>query len=581
MATPVALALVAACTSTSTLDPLGHHGESTSLPPALPAEVSHPVDGFSGVVLDGDQHPVPGAIVRFQATDVATTTDNDGAFELPGNGVDELVSITAWAEGFYISNAIVAEGQPGIVIELHRFEQTDNADYDWLTSVDGPEGPGCAECHSAEATDLEYPLPVDEWLVDAHAQSAVNPRFLTTYAGTDMYGNRSPDTVFIPSFTSRHNEAGYQYVALPHDPNQPYYGPGYQVDYPNSAGNCANCHVPGSAARPNQAYAVDVTEVEGVEQQGIFCDFCHKIYDVRLDETTKLPDPDLPGAMSYVFMRPAEGHQFFAGPYDDVAPGEDTYAAVQTESAFCAACHFGVFWGQRVYDSYGEWLASPYSDPEEGRTCQDCHMPSTGASLIATPEAGAHDRDPATVFGHRMPGALDADLLSDAVTLEIEADRAQDEIGVRVVITNDNTGHHIPTDYPGRQLLLVVEAFDEAGDRLEQTAGPVLPDWCGTGDPNDGSFAGLAGEAYAKVLRETWTGYWPTVAYWNPFEVIADTRIPAFGTASSEYTFQAAHPGPVRLSIRLLLRRSFAELMEWKDWDTPDMLVAEAATLLE
>ena len=43
-------------------------------------------------------------------------------------------------------------------------------------------------CHSREGTDLPSMLPVDEWLLDAHSQSAVNPRFLTMYAGTDALG---------------------------------------------------------------------------------------------------------------------------------------------------------------------------------------------------------------------------------------------------------------------------------------------------------------------------------------------------------------------------------------------------------
>ena len=86
--------------------------------------------------------------------------------------------------------------------------------------------------------------------------------------------------------------------------------------------------------------------------------------------------------------RPFNGHQFFAGPFDDVAPGEDTYTPIQKESAYCAPCHFGKFWEVEIYNSYGEWLDSPYSDPETGQTCQDCHMPPGLNDRFASIDAG-------------------------------------------------------------------------------------------------------------------------------------------------------------------------------------------------
>jgi len=41
---------------------------------------------------------------------------------------------------------------------------------------------------------------------------------------------------------------------------------------------------------------------------------------------------------------------------------------------------------------------------------------------------------------------------------------------------------------------------------LLQLEGPTIPQWCGTGDPNQGYYAGLAGTAYAKILEQLWTG---------------------------------------------------------------------------
>ena len=180
-----------------------------------------------------------------------------------------------------------------------------------------------------------------------------------------MGGNQSPNTRY-----GFHKDYGR--FPLRPDPNELYYGPGYKLDFPDTAGNCAACHTP--AASVNEPYGVDPREVTGVPAEGVPCDFCHKVWDVRLDSNSGLPFENMPGVLAYEFRRPPEDHQFFAGPLDDVAPGEDTYSPLQTQSQFCAPCHFGVFWGTVIYDSFGEWLHSPYNDPQNGKTCQDCHF---------------------------------------------------------------------------------------------------------------------------------------------------------------------------------------------------------------
>jgi hypothetical protein len=175
--------------------------------------------------------------------------------------------------------------------------------------------------------------------------------------------------------------------------SQPYYGPGYKLDFPNTSGNCAACHLP--AAAIDNAYGIDPAKAAGVEKEGVACDFCHKVWDVRL-ASNGLPQPNMPGVLSFEFRRPPEGHQFFAGPFDDVAPGEDTYSPLQQQSRFCAPCHFGMFWDTTIYNSFGEWLESPYS-AEDGKTCQDCHMPHLGATYFALPDKGAAERDPQAI----------------------------------------------------------------------------------------------------------------------------------------------------------------------------------------
>ena len=525
--------------------------------------------GITGLVIDETGLPVADAVVRVQTTEIFTITDEMGQFSLANIPKGRNVFITAWKSGYFIVGVPAKPGDNEVEIEIHAHGEEDNPDYTWLPSEHHPgegEHQGCAACHSNVGTQEATSLPVDEWLLDAHSQSAINPRFITMYNGTDVLGHQSPITRYASS-------RDYGEFPLPPDLTKPYYGPGYKLDFPETDGNCAACHTP--AASVNAPYGVNPTLTEGVAAEGIPCDFCHKIWDVKLDPETQLPYLNMPGVLSYEFRRPKEGHQFFAGPYDDVAPGEDTYSPIQQESAFCAPCHHAVFWDTLVYNSYGEWLNSPYSNPETGQTCQNCHMPAGLADHFALPEVGGLVRDPETIRSHKMTGAMDEAFMQDAVTMSVEADRVGDEINVQVDIFNDNTGHHIPTDSPLRHLILVVEVFDANGQRLAQIGGSVVEDCAGIGDPANGYYAGLSGKVYAKILEDLWTEISPSGSYWNPTRIISDNRIAAMQTDSSRYDFSAPNHGSITLKINLIFRRAFIEMMDQKGWDVPDIIIAE------
>lgn len=534
-------------------------------------------DTISGVVL-GHAGPIADALVRVQTTEIYSLSDADGEFTLSGLALEESISVTAWASGYYIVAAQnILPGSREVEIHLEKHSDTDNPDYEWLPSEYHPgqgEDQGCAECHSNQGTDLPYTLPVDEWLQDAHSQAALNPRFVTMYNGTDVQGNQSPPTQFGSS-------RDYGSFPLRPDPNKPYFGPGYKLDFPETDGNCAACHTP--AASVNDPYGIDPTKLNGVPAEGVPCDFCHKIWNVRLDGNSGLPYPNMPGVLSYDFRRPFEGHQFFTGPLDDVAPGEDTYSPLQEESQFCAPCHFGVFWDTVIYNSFGEWLESPYSDPDSGQTCQDCHMPPQGVTYFARPERGGLSREPETIFSHRMPGASDESLLQNAVTMDVSAQRAGEKATVEVTIINDQTGHHVPTDSPLRQMILLVEVRDKEGKALGQVDGPSIPEWAGVGNPSEGYLAGLPGKGYAKILEELWTEISPSGAYWNPTRVVSDNRLAAFETDTTSFGF-ALPDGDEKqeytVIAKLIFRRAFKKLMDQKGWDAPDILMAEESSRL-
>ena len=202
-------------------------------------------------------------------------------------------------------------------------------------------------------------------------------------------------------------------------------------------------------------------------------------------------------------------------------------------------------------------------------------MPPLGVSHFARPDQGGLERDPDTIFSHRMPGAADEELLGNALTLSAEARREGSTLIVDVTVVNDQTGHHVPTDSPLRQVILLIEARKLGGKPLNLLEGPVIPDWGGIGDPEDGYYAGLPGKAYAKILQELWTEVTPSGAYWNPTRIVSDNRLAAFESDTSSFSFDLESEDEATIQIKLIFRRAFIEMMDQKSWDAPDILMEE------
>lgn len=523
---------------------------------------------IQGIVFD-ESGPVSGATVRIQATMIETETDEKGLFELEASE-DVPVTLSAWKHGYYSSRAVdTAPPAEGVELILHRYQTEDNPEYVWALPFD--EDPSVSTCSECKAHIVE------PWRENAHAGAALNPRFLSMYLGTDLLGNQSPLTRYAFS-------RDYGRFPLPPIMDETYYGPGYKLDFPYTAGNCGACHIPGAAL--DDPYGADPLAVEGADRFGVHCDYCHKVADVLLDPVTSMPYQNMPGVLSSDVRRSFENEEgelvaLFFGPFDDPNVDEgDTYLPLIQESAFCAPCHFGVFWDTVIYNSYGEWLDSAYSDPEDGVTCQECHMPAPsvfdGEILTnVAPGRGGLERDPTTLRAHSQLGASDVEFLQNAVTMQVKTTMSSGRLVVDVAITNDKTGHHVPTDSPLRHLILLVEAIDSFGKPLVLRSGPILPSWCGEGSPTEGNYADLPGVAYAKVLEELWTEISPSGAYWNPTRIVSDNRIAALDTATSSYTFVVPGDGEVHVHATLLFRRAFKDLMDQKSWDVPDILMEE------
>jgi hypothetical protein len=495
------------------------------------AAFAQPYATVSGLVVDEAGQPVPRARVRIQATSPYTLTAADGSFVLDGLSPGVTVTVSAWKDAYYCAKQEgVVPPAGGITLTLRLYQTNDNPDYDWIppTGTDS-----CASCKPA-VTGL--------WLEnDQHARAGTNPRFFSLYNGSDLSG-----TVVI--------------------------SPGYELDFPGTAGNCAACHAPGTAV--DAPFTTNMNALVGVDRDfGVHCDFCHKVADVYLNPATGQPYPNAPGVMSMDVRRPFPGprYQLFFGTFDDDnVPEEDTYLPLIEQSQFCAPCHQFSFWGTPIYQSFREWQESRYR--QEGIECQVCHTPAPsvyrGQVLTnVAPGMGGVERDPLKIHAHTMPGAADENLLRNTVTMTLDARQVGGSIQATVAITNTGAGHHVPTDHPGRHMILAVTATAALGQPLPQLGGPTVPDW-------GGAQAGLPGQAFAKVLQDVQTGAKPVVSYWKQALIVGDNRIPADGVDRSVYIFAApAATGPVTVTAELRFRRLFQAEMDARGWPTPDIVM--------
>jgi hypothetical protein len=498
---------------------------------AITGVSAHPLASVSGAVYLVDGRPAAGAWVRVQTTSNLTYAAPDGGFTLSGLTEGVTVTVSAWYTGCKVGWAVVAPPTLPITITLKPYDTRDDAAYAWNTSYADPANPtlGCGHCMAPS---------FQEWQATAHAGSGVNPRFFSLYNGTDITGTQVSS-------------------------------PGYKLDFPDTAGNCATCHAPGAAY--DAPFTTDMNALTGVNREGVFCEFCHKVGAVYLDPATGRPYHNAPGVFSMRLYRPYPGDQLFFGSLDDVTR-RVSYLPLERKSQFCAPCHQFSFWGTPIYESFKEWQESPY--PAQGVECQTCHMPPGTSPTFVLPEKGGLARDPARLASHLDLGVKDLAFMQSTVAMSLTARPIAGAVQVDVTLTNVGAGHHVPTDFPGRHMILVVTAMDAQGYALPQRGGSTVPEW-------GGAQAGLPGQAFAKVLRDGQTGESPVVSYWKQAFIVSDNRIPALGSDTSVYTFTVLSAGgPVTVTAELRFRRAFQDVMDAKGWSAPDIVMGEAHTTL-
>jgi hypothetical protein len=237
---------------------------------------------------------------------------------------------------------------------------------------------------------------------------------------------------------------------------------------------CFRCHTP-TAADLGQEVAA---------REGVTCTVCHRVTEEAFGTVASFTGGFRLSGKKEIYGPHARPFQMPMLMHTTMAPVESAHVL---RPELCATCHTvitpvldaagkaqGDFYEQAPYL---EWLAS--NGGETGQTCQQCHMPELReAEYIAHRPPGGpfpptRARQPFAQHEftggnaqmlRRMGGdpARTVAQLASALLLEASLRREGDHfrLGVRV---QNQTGHKLPTGFPGRRLWLRVTAWDAAG----------------------------------------------------------------------------------------------------------------------
>lgn len=210
---------------------------------------------------------------------------------------------------------------------------------------------------------------------------------------------------------------------------------------------CISCHSP--LTRQSRDYNLK----QKISQEGVTCDFCHRITAVELGQ----PQPGM--------VLAKENIQY--GPIKEPATTnahKSEYAELLQKAEYCAACHeLTSPAGGPVMETYSEWKAGPYS--RENIHCQNCHM----AKVEGTEEKADEEEGKKKVkfySDHLVQGGHSQIRLGKAATLATRAQVKDSKVTVVCLVTNKESGHKIPTGIPLRRIILEVALISKEGKEI-------------------------------------------------------------------------------------------------------------------
>ena len=480
------------------------------------SEASGPPESVAVLVrLDGE--PAAGVVVSQGGLPERWTTDEDGrAVVTIDPAVEGDLAVVASHPDARVEAAMVWNDTQDVIIDLERFDPTDNPDYEFQNpGMPGhsPTSAQCGHCHKTIAEDF---------FTSQHPTAASNPVLQDLYAGVsaaleDKASCEGAGGIWKMGLTPGSREPGercYLGAGVLPTLNPDCESAGCD-DAAVSFGGCADCHAPGIDGALGGR---DLLEATGYAyERGIHCDVCHHVEGIADDAPAGvagrlgiLRPSDPSSTPSFGDWRP-----LLFGPHDDIP--NPFMGIVQRlvfqESRFCFGCHDleqevlvpgheidAARWPTGklpILSTYAEWMAKPGSP-----SCQTCHMPpdpdvDNTADLQLFPSTvgvvGGWKRPVPSVRRHVWSGPRsEARLLAAKVAkVTLEAELVDDVLTVTATTKNTRAAHGLPTGEPLRSVLLLVEASC-GDDLLTATGGDAVPDFGGALERK------LAGEDWSR-----------------------------------------------------------------------------------
>jgi mono/diheme cytochrome c family protein len=329
---------------------------------------------------------------------------------------------------------------------------------------------------------------------------------------------------------------------------------------------CVKCHTPlGFRSYSITSPAEDYDKLAELPAQGIFCNWCHNISEVKhLGDAGYEVEPgggeDDPSTM--------------LGPRKDASSDfhPTKYSELHTKSDFCGLCHNVSHAANKlpIEQTYNEWKNSPYNtgDPDTTVNCQDCHMrqrpgiPSTGKTARPdNPGKACNDGpDREHIWTHYFVGAnavvtklLGSDVhaqmaverLQNAADLKVIKDRTYNKnrlSHIKVKVINSGAGHYLPTGLTEvRQMWLDVKVTDARGKVLLRSGGM---DETGKIDENAVMYHTHLGNEKGE----------PVINVAKADRILYDHRIPPKGYAVENYAFYIPVDAVSPLTVEVTLK---------------------------
>ncbi|MFC1746304.1 multiheme c-type cytochrome [Candidatus Riflebacteria bacterium] len=337
---------------------------------------------------------------------------------------------------------------------------------------------------------------------------------------------------------------------------------------------CVKCHTPlGFRSYSITSPKDDFDKLAALPAQGIFCNWCHNINEVKhIGDAGYEVDPgggeDDPSTM--------------LGPIKDATSDfhPSKYSELHTRSEFCGLCHNVSHTANQlpIEQTYTEWKNSPYNTgkPETTVHCQDCHMrqrpgiPATGKTerpdnpgkvAINGPQRdhvwthyfiGANALVP-RLSGSDVHAKMAVERLQNAADLELIKDsaiRKNELCRISIKVINSGAGHYLPTGLTEiRQMWLAVMVKDARGKIIYQS---------GSLDPQGNIQKGA-------VLYNTQLGDAkgePVLNIARAERILFDHRIPPRGYKIEKFVFQIPADARLPLTFNATLKyRSLSQLL--------------------